>query len=93
MSKFMNPSAALKRLVEDEDAPCAARVLALKQIAHPALCFLRRLPVKTSKRTKPVPSRLLAVAALAYAREVQLRKTRPAPLPMQVDGKNALGIS
>jgi hypothetical protein len=45
MSKFMNPIAALKRLVEEEGAPCAARVLALKQIANPPLCLLRRLLV------------------------------------------------
>jgi hypothetical protein len=67
MSKFMSVAAALKRVVEDEAAPCAARVLALKQIPNPPLCLLRRLLVKTANRAKPVPSRLLAVAALAYA--------------------------
>jgi hypothetical protein len=89
----MSPTAALKRVVEDEDAPCAARVLALKQIVHPPLCLLRRLLVKTSKRIKPVPSRLLAVAALKYAFEVQLRKTRPVrPRLAGNDQPNLLGI-
>jgi hypothetical protein len=49
MSKVMNPIAALKRLVEDEGAPCAARVLALKQIAHPPLCLLRQAPCQNIK--------------------------------------------
>lgn len=88
----MNPNAALKRLVEDEDAPCGARVTALRQLAHPPLCLLRRLLVKTS-RTKPVPSRLVAVATLAYAREVQLRKIKAArPTVASNDHGNALGI-
>ena len=93
MSKFMSPTAALKRLVEDDAAPCAARVQALRQIARPPLCLLRRLLVKTTKRVKPVPSRLLAVAALAYAREVALRKVRPVrPKRADNDKGNSLGI-
>lgn len=88
----MSPTAALKRLVEDDEAPCGARVLALKQIEHPPLCLLRRLLVKTSKRAKTVPSRLLAVAALKYAREVGLRKIRPVRPPKASQGSNTLGI-
>jgi hypothetical protein len=85
--------AALKRLVEDEGAPCAAQVLALKQITHPPLCSMWRLLVKTSKGTKPVPSRLLAVAALAYAREVGIRKIKPVrPKVARNHQSNALGI-
>jgi hypothetical protein len=94
MSKFGSPVTFLKRLVEDDSAPCAARVLALKQIDHPPLCLLRRLLVKTA-RTKPVPSRLLALAALKYAREVAFRKLRPVKKTAQADnrpGGNALGI-
>jgi hypothetical protein len=52
MSKFMSVAAELKRLVEDENAPCAARVLALKQIEHPPLCLLRRLLVKNIHANK-----------------------------------------
>jgi hypothetical protein len=76
MSKFMNPDTALKRLVEDDAAPVGSRVRALRQLAHPPLCLLRRLLVDTAKRTKPVPSRLLAIAALKYAFEVEVRKLK-----------------
>jgi len=86
----MSPTAALRRLVEDAGAPCAARVQALRLLPHPPLCLLRRLLVKT-ERNKPVPSRLLAVATLAYAREVALRKIRPVRPPKPA-AENALGI-
>jgi hypothetical protein len=78
MPKFMNPETALARLAEDANAPLGARVKALQQIAHPSLCLLRRLLVDTVKRVQPVPSKLLAVAALKYAAEIQIRKIRRA---------------
>jgi hypothetical protein len=68
MSKFMSPEKALQRLVEDTAAPVLARCEALRQLAHPPLLLLRRLLVETAKRTKPVPARLRAIAAFAYAR-------------------------
>ena len=43
MPKFMQPETALARLVEDEGAPVADRVRALRMLAHPPLCMLRRL--------------------------------------------------
>jgi len=102
MSKFMSPEVALQRLVEDTQAPVLARCEALRQLAHPPLCLLRRLlaiprsTVETAKRKRPVPARLRAIATLAYAREVQLRKARPGKSgrrQTQDTASNALGIS
>jgi hypothetical protein len=95
MPKFMSPETALRRLVEDTAAPVLARCEALRQLAHPPLCLLRRLLVDTSKRAEPVPARLRAIAALAYAREVQLRKHQPAKTgrrQQQEKPSNALGV-
>jgi hypothetical protein len=105
MSKFIDPISALKRVVEDDQAPPKARWEVLQKIPHPPPCLLRRLFVKSAKRTIPVPSRLYALAALKYANEVELReekkKWRPvvrAPRRMEReeepgDGQpNALGI-
>ena len=91
MPKFMLPETALARLVEDEDAPVRARVQALEQLAHPPLCLLRRLLVDTTKRVKPVPSKVLALAALKYAGEVQFRKIQAAKTAKAKE-PNALGI-
>src|SRR5260370_23522323 len=77
MPKFMQPETALARLVEDEGATVADRVSALKMIPHPALCMLRRILHRSRTDSTCVPSRLLAAAALAYAKEVQVRKMRP----------------
>ncbi len=91
----MLPETALARLVEDADAPIMARCEALRQLAHPPLCLLRHLLVDTAKRSKPVPAKLKAIAALAYVRELQLRKIRPAKGARKAaqDGEpNALGI-
>ena len=74
----MLPERALARLVEDEGASSADRVRALKMISHPGLCMLRRILHRSQIEPNRVPSRLLAAAALAYAREVQVRKMRPA---------------
>jgi hypothetical protein len=74
----MLPETALARLVEDEGASVADRVRALKMIPHPALCMLRRILHRSHADPTRVPSRLLAAAALAYAKEVQVRKMRPA---------------
>lgn len=90
MAKFMSASTALARLVENDSAPTGARVRALRQLDHPPLCVLRRLLVETAKRNVPVPSRLKAVAALAYARELQLRKHHPRK--RESADSNALGI-
>jgi hypothetical protein len=96
MPKFMQPETALARLVDDEGAPVAARVQALRQLAHPPLCMLRRLLHRSRTEPSHVPSRLLAVATLAYAKEVALRKIRPAKHGSKADGRvnsgNALGI-
>lgn len=87
----MSPVSALSRVVEDENAPVALRCAALQQIQRPTLALLRRILVDTEARTKPVPSRLKAIAALAYAREIQLRKLRPRRTQKTQD-VNALGI-
>jgi hypothetical protein len=74
MPKFMLPEKALARLIEDEGASIADRVRALKMIG---LCMLRRILHRSQIEPNRVPSRLLAAAALAYAREVQVRRMRP----------------
>ena len=91
MGFWMKPECALLRLVEDDAAPIMARVRALQQVDHPPLELLRRLLVETKTRTKPIPSKLKAVATLKYAQEMQLRKIRR----HHKDSKappNALGI-
>ncbi|MGD0181622.1 MAG: hypothetical protein ABSC15_17560 [Terriglobales bacterium] len=97
MPRFMQPRTALARLVEDEEAPVGARCRALRQLAHPPLLLLRRLLVDTAKRTKPVPARLRAIAALAFAHEVQLRKVKASfrgrKQKQDKTSSNALGIS
>jgi hypothetical protein len=95
MSKFMSPRSALVRLVEDEEAPVGLRVQALKQIVRPPLVMLRRLLVDSAKRTTPVPAKLKAVAAIRYAKEVQLRKIKSVRSKLTQDDQssNALGIS
>jgi hypothetical protein len=92
MPKFMSVSTALARLVEDDAAPVGSRVRALRQLDHPSLALLRRLLVDTSKRTILIPSRLRAVATLAYARELQLRKHRPRKRKSADSSVNPLGI-
>jgi hypothetical protein len=72
----MQPETALARLVEDEGASVSDRVRALKLLPHPALCMLRRLLHRSRTEPTRIPSRLLAAAALAYAKEVQVRKAR-----------------
>jgi hypothetical protein len=93
MAKFMRPETALARLAEDEHAPIRARVQALQQLTHPPLCMLRRLLAETSKRIKPVPSKIRALAALKYAQESEYRKLNAAKAKVQVkQSTNALGI-
>ena len=93
MAKFMRPETALARLAEDEHAPIRARVQALQQLTHPPLCMLRRLLAETSKRIKPVPSKIRALAALKYAQESEYRKLNAAKAKVQVkQSANALGI-
>ena len=107
MAKFMSPETALARTVEDEKAPIMARYRALQQLAHPSLNMLRRLLVqhkegskasKNANRKKPVPPRILALAALRYAEEIKLQNFRREQQLMQKkDGasttsQNALGI-
>jgi len=95
MPKFMSVSCALRRLVEDANAPVGARVRALRQLAHPPLVLLRRLLVDTDKRTIKVPSRLLAVATLKYAAEVEFRKIKKSKSGgrrQRQESANALGI-
>jgi hypothetical protein len=90
--KFMLPETALARLVEDDSASVADRVRALRMIEHPALCLLRRLLHRSHSNPERVPSRLLAAAALAFAKEVAWRKVRPARPPKEPEAGNALGI-
>src|SRR4051794_11941338 len=98
MSKWPGEQYVLAKLVEDDRAPIGARVQALKKLPHPGLNMLRRLIIDPKWRKVPVPTRLLAVARLAYAREVALRKIRkqkklqrPEPPPPK-SPPNALGI-
>jgi hypothetical protein len=94
MAKFMDPATALSRLVEDDGALLADRVRALKLILHPRLCMLRRLLRRSRTEPSRVPSRLLAVAALAYAKERGYRKAK-VKQPRKPNGQkqpNALGL-
>jgi hypothetical protein len=88
----MDPITALSRLVEDEGATVADRVRALRMIEHPSLCLLRRLLHRSRSNPERVPSRLLAAAALAFAKEIAFRKGRPARPPKEPETGNALGI-
>jgi hypothetical protein len=56
--------------------------------------MLRRLLAETSKRAKPVPSKVRALAALKYAQETEYRKINAAKAKMQPSQQsgNALGI-
>lgn len=92
MPKFMLASTVLSRLIEDEEASIGARCAALKQLDRPALTLLRRLLVDTDKRTTPVPARLKAIAALKYARELQLRNLKPRKRKETAASANPLGI-
>lgn len=93
MGLWMSKRTALTRLVEDDDAPVMARVRALEQLEHPQLAVLRRILVNSKTRQKPVPSKLRAVAALAYSREIQLRKIRNERRRRMPDTRdNPLGI-
>src|SRR3954466_3246055 len=101
MSKWPTERHVLTKLVEDDNAPIGLRVQALKKLPHPEMNMLRRLVVDTKWRKVPVPTRLLAVARLAYAREMALRKIRkqkklqrpePPPAPPPKSPPNALGI-
>ena len=84
MGWFMLPEEALARVVADDKAPIKSRVTALEMIEHPPLELLRMLLVretpnrrkqdKTRPMRKSVPSKLQAVAAIKYAREMRLRQ-------------------
>ena len=96
-AKYMSVSTALSRLVEDDQALLADRIRALKQLEHPRLVMLRRLLHRPNRTSPPLaPPRLVAVAALAYAREVGYRKAKakikPARKPDGQKQSNALGI-
>jgi hypothetical protein len=92
MAKFLKVETALARLVEDEGATIADRVRALKMLEHPALCLLRRLLYRSRTTPGLVPSRLVAAAALAFAKEVAWRKVKPARPSRKSQTSNALGI-
>ena len=93
MSKFLLPSTALSRLVENEGASVGDRVRALRMLEHPPLLMLRRLLHRSRTQPNRVPPRLLAAASLAFVRETAFRKHRPPKAP-KPDGpsSNALGI-
>ena len=91
MAKFMSAATALARLAEDDAAPPHARCDALRQLSHPPLALLRRLLVDSDKRTTPIPSRLKSIAALAYAKELAVRKLKPRKHNKPVEA-NGLGI-
>jgi hypothetical protein len=88
----MLPETALARVVEDEGAPITDRVRALRMLNHSPLIMLRRLLHRSRTNPERVPSRLLAAASLAYAKEVAFRKSRPAHTPKHTLTGNALGI-
>lgn len=92
MAKFLDPNTALSRLVEDPGATIADRIRALRMIPHPALCMLRRLLFRSRTTPGLVPSRLVAAAALAFAKEVAWRKVKPARPSKHETGNNSLGI-
>jgi hypothetical protein len=89
MAKFMTVRTALCRLIEDEAAPVNSRCHALRQLDRPPLALLRRLLVET-KRLVPVPANLKAIAALAYAKELAMRKLKPRK--RKAVESNSLGI-
>jgi hypothetical protein len=60
-------------------------------LEHPPLVMLRRLLHRSHSNPARVPSRLLAAAALAFAKEVAFRKVRPARLSKKSEAANALG--
>ncbi len=91
MGFWMSEQCALVRLVGDSAAPLMDRIRALKQLDHPPLAMLRRLLVNSKTRRVPVPAKLKAVAALAYARELQERKVQNA-LRSEEKRPNPLGI-
>jgi hypothetical protein len=72
----MTPSAALRRVIEDDSAPEPDRCKALRRLKKPPLCMLRRLLVRSATRKIPVPSALYSLAALIYAKEVEARKKK-----------------
>jgi hypothetical protein len=88
----MEPETALAKLVEDSGATIADRVHALRLIPHPALCLLRRLLHRSRTEPGRVPPRLLAQAALSYAKEIAFRKGKPAQPSKKSQTGNALGI-
>jgi hypothetical protein len=88
----MKVESVLSRLVEDEGATIADRVRALRMLPHPALCLLRRLLHRSRTEPGRVPARVLAAAALAYAKEISYRQSRPARLSKKSQAANALGI-
>jgi hypothetical protein len=82
------------RLVEDEKASVSARCEALRQLAHPPLSA-SSIVGGYGKTLQARPCPLRAIATLAYAREVQLRKNQQGKSGRQQkqdEPSNALGI-
>ena len=92
MAKYMTPRLARARVIADEHAPVRLRLRALKEIEHPPLTMLRRLIADTTTRTKPVPSRLRALALMRYVQEVEYRKIKTGKPTKTSVPPNALGI-
>jgi hypothetical protein len=93
MGRLMSGRCALLRLIEDEAAPIGMRFRALQEVEHPPLKLLQRLLVeKETPRSKPVPAKLKALAALKHAREMELRKIRKLQKGLPSKQANALGI-
>src|SRR5437868_3140074 len=94
MSFLPSADTVLLRVVVDEKAPVSQRVAALKLVKHAPMTILRNLLVESkTPGKKPVPSKLKAVAALAYSREMELKKIRKLRKPLSNQKcDNALGI-
>ncbi len=87
----MKPETALARTVEDERLSALVRYKALEQLEHPPMELLRRLLVRSKKRKKPLPGRLVALASLKYAIAVR-RKNARRELNRTHHGANLLGL-
>jgi len=87
----MKVDSALLRVVEDDGAPIMKRVRALEMVENAPMALLRRLLLEPkTPRKKPIPSKLRAVAALKYAK--QLARKKKSEKTKNV-GDNPLGIT
>jgi len=75
MAYWMKADTALLRVVEDDGAGIMKRVRALEMVERAPMALLRRLILEPkTPRKKPIPSKLRAVAALKYAKQLARKK-------------------